>query len=126
MESIEILGHTMDKEGIHFSDTKLDALSQTDLPSTATKLNSFVCLCNYFRDHVRNISEMDKPLRSLALQYKTKTIPWHSHPEEEKLFYRLRKAVATCPKLFFHNEEYPVFLCTDASCLLYTSPSPRD
>ena len=115
MESIEILGHTMDKEGIHFSDTKLDSLSQTALPSTATKLNSFVCLCNYFRDHIRNISEMDKPLRSLAMQYKNGNIPWHSHPEEEKLFYKLRKAVANCPKLFFHNEDYPVFLCTDAS-----------
>ena len=26
MKSIEILGHTMDKEGIHFSDSKLDSL----------------------------------------------------------------------------------------------------
>ena len=58
---------------------------------------------------------MDRPLRSLATQYKNKTIHWHSHRDEEKIFYKLRTAVAKCPKLFFYKENWPIFLCTDAS-----------
>ena len=67
---IEILGHTVDNNGIHFDRSKLDKIIDFQLPATGSQLLSFICLCNFFRKHVRNIAELEKPLRKVAETYK--------------------------------------------------------
>ena len=115
MDEVEILGHTMDDTGIHFSREKLAGVLDFKLPETGSNLHTFVGLCNYFRKHVGDIAKLESPLRELIALYPgTKKIKWATHPEAKAAFYKLQTAVGKCPKLFFYNEHMPVFLHTDA------------
>ena len=116
-DEIEILGHTVDNNGIHFDRSKLDKIIDFQLPATGSQLLSFICLCNFFRKHVRNIAELEKPLRKVAETYKgSRKIPWDDEDlaEAKTRFYDMQTAVGHCPKLFFYDETSPVFLHTDA------------
>jgi hypothetical protein len=85
------------------------------LPATGSQMHSFVALCNYYRQHVERINELERPLRQLMQTYPgTKKIPWDQHPGDEKAFYQLRQAVGECPRLFFYDSHMPVFVHTDA------------
>ena len=77
MEEVEILGHTINSEGCHFSREKLDGVLDIKLPETGSLLNAFLGLGNYYRKHVKNIAQLEKSLRSLATKYPdTRKIPW--------------------------------------------------
>ena len=112
-EEIEILGHTVNQRGMHFDRSKLDKVLNFPLPTTGSQLLSFVCLCNFFRKHVRDIASLESPLRRVAETYKgTRKIPWTTPElkEVEAAFYTLQQEVGKCPKLFFYDETSPVFL----------------
>jgi hypothetical protein len=113
MSEIEILGHKITKDGVHFSGKKLQGVNDVKLPQTGTQLHSFLGLANYFRDHVKDVHQLEKPLRGLLKQYpKSQKIKWLPHLEEA--FYNLKDAVWQCPTLFFIDYNAPVFLHTDA------------
>ena len=69
MSEVEILGHTVNSNGCHFSKEKLVAVLDIKLPATGTQMHSFVGLCNYYRRHVKNISELEQPLRRIISLY---------------------------------------------------------
>ena len=116
-DDIEILGHTVNQKGLHFYRSKLDKVLNFPLPTTGGQLLSFVCLCNFFRKHVRDIAALESPLRRVAEAYKgTRKIPWDT-PElhdTKTAFYKMQEEVGKCPKLFFYDETSPVYLHTDA------------
>lgn len=115
MKEVEILGHTVNAEGSHFSKEKLQGVLEFPLPATGTQMQSFLGLCNYFRRHVKEIADTEKPLRILSTKFPgSRKIPWENHPEEAKVFQKLKNAVWDCPKLFFYDPHLPVHLHTDA------------
>ena len=99
LEEIEVLGHTLNKEGLSFSREKLQGVCDIPLPETGKKMQSFLGLTNYFREHVKNMTQMERPLRKLSLQYPNNTkIQW---TEEGKLqFIELQQAIWNLPTLF--------------------------
>ena len=113
LTEIEILGHVIDSTGVTFSYEKLRGVDDTLLPTTGTKLLSFLGLANYFRDNVRNIHEHEGPLRQLASAHpKSSVIQWT--PALEDHFYKLKTAVWSCTKVHFVDDRWPIFLHTDA------------
>jgi len=69
LSEIEILGHTINREGITFSPERLAQVAEIPLPATGTKMLSFLGIINYFRDHIRDYSGLTDPLRALASRY---------------------------------------------------------
>ena len=115
MKEVEILGHTINDSGSHFSRDKLEAVFDITLPTTGSFMHSFLGLTNYYRKHVKGIAGLDQPLRQLVTKYPgTRKIPWAQYPTEKQAFYALRKAVAQCPRLFFYDSRMPVHVHTDA------------
>ena len=113
LTEIEILGHVIDSTGVTFSYDKLRGVDDTLLPTTGTKLLSFLGLANYFRDNVRNIHIHEGPLRQLASAHpKSSVVQWT--PELEEHFYKLKTAVWSCTKVHFVDDRWPIFLHTDA------------
>ena len=55
MREVEILGHTINNEGSHFSREKLNTVLEFKLPSNGTQMHSFLGLCNYYRCGVANV-----------------------------------------------------------------------
>ena len=62
LSNIEYVGHTIDKDGLHFTPGKLDTVLNFTKPVYHAQLRSFLGLANYFRDHVKHHSTLVFPL----------------------------------------------------------------
>ena len=51
LTQIEYVGHTINKDGLHFTREKLDSVLNFPKPKTKKQLKSFIGLANYFRDY---------------------------------------------------------------------------
>ena len=50
--SVEYCGHLIDSEGLHFTPSKLEGVTDFPVPETQQGLRSFLGLANWFREHV--------------------------------------------------------------------------
>jgi hypothetical protein len=62
-ERLKFLGHVIDASGISMSDAKINKVLDFPLPKTVKELRSFVGLCNYFSEHIRDSSLLLRPLQ---------------------------------------------------------------
>ena len=88
-------------------------------------MQQFLGLTTHFRDHIpagqrqsgiSDITDMERPLRQLVAEAKikkTNKIVWTD--EATQAYNMLQQAVLNCPKLFFYEDNKPVYLHTDAS-----------
>ena len=115
IEEVEYVGHTINKDGIHFSRAKLEGILNIPAPATHKDMKSFLGVANYFRDHINNHSILAHPLNQMILDYSPKKrLSWSK--EQLDAFYLLRKSINECPLLFFLDDVSPIFLDCDA-CL---------
>jgi hypothetical protein len=78
------------------------------------QLKSFLGLVNYFRDHVKDLSNKVKPLNDIMVPYRKGTsIDWT--PRLEECFRDIQESVGKCPKLFYVDLSLPIHVRTDAS-----------
>jgi hypothetical protein len=117
LTQVEYVGHTISKEGLHFTRDKLDSVLNFPQPQTKRHVKSFLGLANYFRDHIKNHSMRVQPLQDLVEGYqKSKSrekVVWTD--ECTKAFEDIRQAIDECPLLWFVDDHSPIFLKTDAS-----------
>jgi hypothetical protein len=117
LSQVEYVGHTIDKNGLHFTRDKLDSVMNFPRPETMKHVKSFLGLANYFRDHIKNHSVRVQPLQDLVAGYTKqvarKKINWTT--ECDYAFKDVRQAIDECPLLWFVDEHSPIFLKTDAS-----------
>jgi hypothetical protein len=117
LTQVEYVGHTVNKNGLHFTRDKLDSVMNFPRPETMKHVKSFLGLANYFRDHIRNHSLRVQPLQDLVAGYTKQQarskINWT--PECNSAFADIRQAIDECPLLWFINDHSPVYLKTDAS-----------
>jgi hypothetical protein len=114
LEEVEYVGHTINSQGMSFSEEKRGEVLDFPLPTTHKELKSFLGLANYFRDHVKNHSMITQPLQGMVSNYsKNKPLKWTD--ELIATFHQVRKTVAECPQLHFIDEKLPLYLHTDAS-----------
>jgi transposase InsO family protein len=114
LSSVEYVGHTIDETGLSFSPKKLNEVLAIPPPTYAKELRSFLGLASYFRDHIQNLATIAKPLQDMIIDYeKKRKLVWT--PEAEQAFTDVKEAIRRCPKLFFMDDNAPVYLHTDAS-----------
>ncbi len=113
-KEIEFVGHVIDSEGLRMSDSKRLKVIEFKKPVVAKGLKSFLGLANYFRDHIRNHSLIVRPLQDMIRNYKKgHRLQWSE--ETNKAFETIKDAINSCPKIFFMQDDAPIFLHTDAS-----------
>ena len=69
---------------------------------------------NYFRDHVKDVAELERPLRNMLKASKGKHTQLHWSESDRTAFDTLKNAVWKCPRLYFWQSHLPVYLHTDA------------
>ena len=55
-ESVEYLGHIINKHGIHATQAKIEAIENVPVPQNVTELRVFLGLLNYYNKFLRNLS----------------------------------------------------------------------
>jgi len=82
-DSVEYLGHMIDKEGIHTLKRKVEALTNAKTPQNVEQLQSFLGMVNYYAKYIPNLSTISAPLNRL----RQKDIPWKWTEKEEVLVH---------------------------------------
>jgi hypothetical protein len=118
MNEVEYVGHIIDQYGISFPDEKLNRVLEFKTPTLYREMKSFLGLISQFREHVPNFANLAAPCHDMLIAYKKNSndpLKWTDELKEN--FNNLKLAVANCTKLYFIDEELPIFLHTDASVL---------
>ena len=114
LKKVEYVGHTIDESGLSFSREKIEQVLAIPPPKYGKELKSFLGLASYFRDHIRNYADMSRPLQLMIANYeKKRKLEWTE--QGTQAFKNIREAIQNCPKLFFIDDNSPVYLHTDAS-----------
>ena len=93
---------------------KISQVLKFPLPVYCKQLKSFLDLANYFRQHVRNHSEVARPLHDMLADYdRGRTLKWT--PETVAAFYELQRLISDFPTMHFVDPDIPLYLHTDAS-----------
>jgi hypothetical protein len=67
MEEVDLVGHILKVDGMHFSAEKRGKVLDFPFPRRQKQLKSFLGLKNYFRDHVENLSVLSVPLNGTVV-----------------------------------------------------------
>jgi hypothetical protein len=114
VETLEFVGHTISKEGLHFTRDKIDKVLQIPEPTVAKELKSFLGVAVWFIEHIDGYSALARPLHQMLLDYdRNRILKW---TEEARVsFHSIKEAINNCPMLYFIDDTSPIFVETDAS-----------
>ncbi|XP_063365892.1 uncharacterized protein K02A2.6-like [Cydia amplana] len=110
-ESIEYLGHIIDKNGLHKNKNKVKAITDTKPPSNVNELRTFLGMANYYNKFIPNLASISTPLNNLLK--KNAHFVWTQKCAES--FNRIKKEILSDRVLTHFNPEHPLVLATDAS-----------
>ena len=145
-QRIHFAGHIISDEGIQPDEEKYAAVSRFPRPKNVKDLRSFLGLAQQLASFVPDLAHMTSMLRPLL----KKDIAWTCTDDHEKSFGEVKTLLTSKTIIHPFDQDADTFLLTDASrlhgmgfalmqqkggerfliqcgsCLLYTSPSPRD
>ena len=58
---VELLGHCIDREGIHTDEGKVQTIRDAHPPSTRKQLRSFLGIASYYRRFIKNLRRLQGP-----------------------------------------------------------------
>ena len=108
---IEYLAHLIDKDGIHPTQEKVQAIKEAPAPTNLTQLRSFLGLINYYNKFLPNLAAKLTPLYSLL----NKGQKWHWNQEQQAAFQAAKDALQSDSLLVHYDTRKPLLLACDAS-----------
>lgn len=96
--SVTYLGHTIDRDGIHPTPDKVQAVQQAPTPRNVTELKAFLGLLNYYGKFMLNLATTLKHLLRESTE-------WRWTDREEKAFEASKKLLLSCQVLTHYNSE---------------------
>ena len=108
---VKYLGHVISGEGILPDQEKVSAIRKLQAPTTVKEVRSFVGMASYYRNFIKDFSELVQPITELTK--KNKRFEWTS--EHQKSFEALKNKLSEAPVLAHPQIGQPYILYTDAS-----------
>jgi len=109
--SVEYLGHKVDAEGLHATESKMQAIKKAPAPQNVQELRSFLGLLNYYGRFIENLASLLHPLHRL-LRQDTK---WKWTKDCERAFQAAKAKLSSSCVLTHFNPSLPLRLAGDAS-----------
>ena len=110
-ESIEFLGHRIDRHGLHPTEDKIKALRDAPMPKNVPELRSFLGIVNYYSKFLPNLSSKLSPLYNLL----RKQSRWSWTAQHESAFQQAKNALQQDSLLVHFDPSKPIVLACDAS-----------
>ncbi|GBG91990.1 hypothetical protein CBR_g54085 [Chara braunii] len=102
---------TQPSEGIRPEDAKVASIRDWPRPQTVIEVRSFLGMCGYYRNFVKNYSTVASPLTDLTRL----DTPWDWSDECEAALKRLKHALMNHEVLMVPDPQKPFIVTTDAS-----------
>ena len=112
LRSVEYLGYTLDSDGIRLSEASRVKVQEFPVPKSKKQLQSFLGLANYFRDFVKNFSDLAAPLYNATTNWSPKI---GLTDDLLKAFVQLREDCFNATALKFIDYTREIHMRTDAS-----------
>ena len=109
--SVNFLGHRIDKDGVHPTTEKLEAIVRAPAPRNIQQLRSFLGLINYYGKFIPNASTILNPLNKLL----RKDTPWNWSKECQTSFESAKKHLVSTEVLTHYTPSLPIRMAGDAS-----------
>ena len=109
--SVEYLGHTIDKQGKRPSESAVTALANLPIPQEVKQLRAFLGKVAYYNRFISNMAEKAAPL--YALLKDGVSFAWTK--DCQKAFTLLKNEVVSATSLAHYDESKTLILATDAS-----------
>lgn len=109
-DSVEFLGHVIDRDGVHMMESKVKAIREWPTPTSVEDIRSFLGLAGYYRKFIKGFSNIAAPLTEL-LKKGTRFI-WSESLENS--FRSLITAITTAPTLILPDPTKPYVITADA------------
>ena len=110
-ESVICLGHKLSREGVSPDPANVKKIREWKAPTTAKQLRAFLGLTGYYRQFVRNYSEIAGCLTDLTRD----DIKWHWENKHQKAFETLRDILLSDQVMAYPDFKKPFIIKTDAS-----------
>ena len=111
VEKTQFCGTDVSRQGIHLAQDKLAPLFATVQPRNTKDVQSFMGVCNWFREFVDSFSEIAMPLTELT----KKTTPWKWTELEQNTVILLLHRISSAPCLRYYDPLLDTVVFTDAS-----------
>ena len=111
LEAVEYLGHTISKEGLHTSESKVQAILGAPAPKDVSELRSFLGLVNYYSKFLPDLASKLAPLYKLL----QKTCKWKWGPKEQAALDHVKNLLRSSQVLVHFDDKLPLVLSCDAS-----------
>ncbi|GBG75534.1 hypothetical protein CBR_g20164 [Chara braunii] len=105
------LGHEVFADGIRPEDAKVASIRDWPRPQSVTEVRSFLGMCGYYRNFVKNYCTITSPLTDLTRL----DTPWDWTDKCEAAFKRLKHVVTHHEVLMVPDPQRPFVVTTDAS-----------
>ena len=109
--SVEYLGHIVDRNGLHVTPSKVEAITRAPEPRNVQELRSFLGLVNYYGKFISHLSTLSQPLNHLL----GNKVPWKWDAECQQAFDSLKSQLASSKVLVHYDPALPLKLDCDAS-----------
>ena len=115
VESLDFLGHHVDRHGITPLEEKVQAVRNFPQPQNQRKLREFIGMVNFYHRFLPHCAEMMQPLHALLSdpKDKAKQLPWNE--QALTAFHSTKEALTSATLLSHPKAEAPTCLMTDAS-----------
>ena len=110
-DSVEYLGHILDKNGIQMSPKKVKAIAEMPQPKDQKQLRAFLGMVNHYGKFMPNLSELCAPLNCLL----KKAVKWKWTKECEEAVVNIKHKLTSAEALVHFNPSLPIVLAADAS-----------
>ena len=120
--SVPYLGYQLSQDGISPGKIKANAVLESQPPTTLRQLQSFLGLCNFFRNFIPNFAMIAGPLYDLTKPTQSKWKLGSMPALAIQAFHKLRLAIGNLPKLAFPASTGSFHLYVDASLGDETTP----
>ena len=110
-DRVQFCGHEIDREGLHKTQEKIEAVVSAPRPENASQLRSFLGLVNYYNRFLPNASTVLHPLHQLLEQ----NSEWQWTEQCEQAFTEAKRMITSEQVLTHYDPALPVRLACDAS-----------
>jgi len=98
---ISFLGHMVSKDGVETDPEKIKAVAEWPQSENVKQMQSFLGFCKYYRNYIRNFSEIAKPL--FKMTSRKEKFEWTK--EGLAAFHKLKEMFTPPPVLAYPNHE---------------------
>ena len=109
--SVKYFAFVVDRDGIHPSPCKVQAIQEVQVQENPTELKSFLGLVNYYRRFIPDMTTLAHPLNHLLAE----NIPWEWTKQCQEAFLKLKGILQSALLLAHYDPNKPVRLAVTSS-----------